>query len=143
MKTWHRAIILGAILLVIVAAILSILLNQKPTSPQVMSDCWRSIRLLAWEDKNGDGIQNNNEPPIKGIGYKINGLFAELMTDPKTLSDEEGKIDILLWSPGNCGQSKYTLEIIDLGTRRTTTENPITFTLSPAESSFSARFGVQ
>ncbi len=140
MKTWHRAIILVAILFVIVAAILSI---QPTSTPQVMADCWRTIHLLAWEDKNGDGIQNNNEPPIKGIGYKIDGIFAELLTDPKKLSDEEGKIEISLWSPGNCVQSKYTLQIIDFGTRRTTTENPITFILSPTEFSFSARFGVQ
>ena len=112
-------------------------------SPQVLADCWRTVRVNIWEDKNGDGIQNDGEGPISGLGYQINGIFAELMTDREAQSDGEGKINLSLWSPGNCPKGDFTLEITNIGNRRATTPNPQPFTLLPGESSYQADFGFQ
>jgi hypothetical protein len=116
--------------------------TKTPTTA-VLSDCWRSIHMFVWSDRNGDGIQSGDEAPIAGVGYKIIGRFAELMTDPTKITDEDGAINISLWSPGNCAKGDFEVRVAVPAKYELTTINPIKFTLLSSESSYNARFGLR
>src|SRR5574340_1723755 len=54
---------------------------STPTpTPQVMSDCFRSYHMAAWNETNRDGVRQESEPPLAGVEFRLTGQYAELLS---------------------------------------------------------------
>ncbi|MCB8975849.1 MAG: hypothetical protein H6657_00280 [Ardenticatenaceae bacterium] len=66
-----------------------------PVAAHIEADCFQSATALAWLDENGDGVQDEGEPPLPGIEFVL-----EPTVYSRTLSDENGIAAISATTPG-------------------------------------------
>ena len=134
----NRRKMTSAILAAMVALFLSACDMLTPT-PKVMSDCFISFQVAAWQDLNGDGLWDISEPPLEGAKFQLQGRFAEKW-DPKPSSKGDGWFSILIWSPGDCTGQEYTITVVPPGSYEATTPTAVTFSDSlPFEAQFGFR----
>jgi hypothetical protein len=108
-------------------------------TPEVMSDCFVSFQVAAWQDINGDGLWDISEPPLEGAKFQLQGRFAEKW-DPKPSSKGDGWFSILIWSPGDCIEQEYTITVVPPESYEATTPTTVTFSDSlPFEAQFGFR----
>jgi hypothetical protein len=114
--------------------------TSEPTStPEVLSDCFISFRVAAWQDLNGDGLWDVSEPPLEGVKFQLQGIFAGKW-DPEPSSKGDGWFSILIWSPGDCNEQEYTITVVPPESYEATTPNAVTFSDSlPFEAQFGFR----
>jgi hypothetical protein len=114
--------------------------TSEPTSiPGVMSDCFISFQVAAWQDLNGDGLWDVSEPPLEGVKFQLQGIFAEKW-DPEPSSKGDGWFSILIWSPGDCIEQEYTITVVPPESYEATTPTAVTFSDSlPFEAQFGFR----
>lgn len=94
--------------------------------PEVLSDCFISFQVAAWQDLNGDGHWDDSEPPLEGVKFNLQGLFAEKW-DPQPSSRGEGWFSISTWSPGNCIEQEYTITAVPPESYTASTPTVVTF----------------
>ncbi|MEZ4644909.1 MAG: hypothetical protein R3E31_19625 [Chloroflexota bacterium] len=75
----------------------------SPTA-EIMADCFQTVTARAWLDVNGDGVQDEGEPPLPGIEFVL-----EPTVYSRTTSDENGMAHIFATTPG--GQCAESLSI--------------------------------
>ena len=113
----------------------------RPTpTPVVMSDCFISFKVAAWEDLNGDGVWDVSEKPLAGVEFHLKGIFAEQFGPDPDPSKGDGWFSILIWSPGNCIEQKYTISAVPPESYEPTTPTVVTFS-DPLH--LEAQFGFQ
>lgn len=113
----------------------------RPTpTPEIMSDCFMSFKVAAWEDLNGDGVWGVSEQPLAGVEFHLQGIFAQQWGPDPDPSNGEGWFSILIWSPGDCIEQEYTLSAIPPESYEPTTPTVVTFS---DPSHFKAQFGFQ
>jgi uncharacterized protein YceK len=71
-------------------------------SDQVLADCFVNFYLTAWEDLNGDGVWDEDEPPLEGVEFRMIGNYAHSFAGGKGTSDKQGEASIDAWAPGGC-----------------------------------------
>jgi hypothetical protein len=109
-------------------------------TPGVMSDCFQSFKIAAWQDLNGDGLWDISEPPLEGVQFDLQGRFAQKWGPEPDPSKGEGWFSILLWSPGACIEQAYTITAVPPGSYEPTTPTTVTFSDSlPFEAQFGFR----
>ena len=115
--------------------------GARPTpTPVVMSDCFESFKVAAWEDLNGDGVWDASEPPLAGVEFHLKGIFAEQFGPDPDPSKGVGWFSILIWSPGNCIKQEYTISAVPPESYKPTTPTVVTL---PDSLPLEARFGFQ
>jgi hypothetical protein len=107
-------------------------------TPEVMSDCFQSFKVAAWQDLNGDGRWDVSEPPLEGVQFDLRGIFAQKWGPDPDSSKGKGWFTISIWSPGACIKQEYTITAIPPESYEPTT--PITVTFSDSLP-FEAQFG--
>jgi hypothetical protein len=121
-------------------AIGMLLLNAFGTTTNViMSDCWHSFRVAAWQDLNGDGLWGVDELPLKGVKFDLQGPIMEV--DSSLLSKADGFLEISVYHSGGCFRETYTITAEPPDSYKPTTPLSVTFTLNSNESVFEAQFG--
>ena len=73
------------------------ILEPKPDA-EVLADCFVSFQVAAWQDLNGDGVWDESEPPLEGVTFNLQGLFAEK------------------WAPEPSSKERVGSQHLDLGT---------------------------
>lgn len=111
--------------------------NPTPT-PHVLSDCFLSFKVAAWEDLNGDGVWDGSEPPLAGVEFHLQGKFAQRWGPDPSPERGEGWFSILIWSPGNFIEQEYTISAVPPESVEPTT--PLVVTLSDT-AHLEAQFG--
>jgi hypothetical protein len=110
------------------------------TIPVVMSDCFISFRIAAWQDLNGDGLWDISEPPLEGVKFQLQGIFAEKWGPNPDSSKGDGWFSILIWSPGDCIEQEYTITAVPPESYDATTPTVVIFSNSlPFEVQFGFR----
>ena len=109
----------------------------SPT-PLVMSDCFISFKIAAWQDLNGDGLWDISEPPLKNVDFQLQGIFAEKWGPDPDSGKGDGWFSILIWMPGHCIEQEYVITAVPPISYEATTPSVVTF--SGAEP-FEAQFG--
>jgi hypothetical protein len=113
--------------------------TPSPTDA-VLTDCFLSFKLAAWQDLDGDGQWGASEPPLEGVTFHLQGIFAEIWGYPY-LSKADGRLTITTWSPGRCSKRNYTLTVFPPESYESTTPASVTFSLSPVDFFYEAQFG--
>lgn len=144
MNTRNIASTIHAIILVLFATachMLTITSCGKPTpTPEIMSDCFLSFKIAAWEDLNGDGVWDGSEHPLAGVEFHLQGQFAQQWGPDPSPSHGDGWFSILIWSPGNCIEQEYTISAVPPASYEPTTPAVVTFSDSlPLEAQFGFR----
>jgi len=111
-----------------------------PPTPAVMADCFLSFQAAAWQDLDGDGLWGATEPPLEGVEFRLQGMFAQVWGDP-FLSGADGRLAISTWSPGECFEQDCTLSAVPPEAYEPTTPISLTLSLTPAGSVYEAQFG--
>jgi hypothetical protein len=112
---------------------------ELTSTPEVMSDCFISFRVAAWQDLNGNGLWDVSEPPLEGVKFQLQGIFAEKW-DPEPSSKGDGWFSISIWSPGDCIDQEYTITVVPPESYEATTPTAVTFSDSlPFEAQFGFR----
>ena len=106
----------------------------------LMGDCWHSFRVTAWQDLDGNGLQDASEPLLEGIKFDIRGPIAEI-DSPILLSKADGRLDIEVYHPGKCFAETYTLIAYPPDSYKPTTPASLTFSLNPDETVNEVQFG--
>ena len=102
------------------------------------------IRDFVWNDRNGDGLQDPDEPGLEGVVVylDLDGNGARDATDPSAVTDADGRYAI-----GSLSQGNYTVrvdeETIPQGFVQTGGADPLSVTLAEAEDFPDADFGYQ
>jgi hypothetical protein len=123
----------------IVVLFLSSCGTVTPT-PEVMSDCFESFKIAAWQDLNGDGLWDISEPPLEGVEFHLQGIFAQKWGPDPDSSKGDGWLSILIWSPGDCIEQEYTITVVPPESYEPTTPTTVTFSDSlPFEAQFGFR----
>jgi len=132
------------VLVVTSCGILEIEFSPKPTeddSSEILADCFNDFYLSAWIDDNCDGIWNSSERPLADVEFYIEGKFANMLTKYPCISNEEGQCTMMIWSPGMCSASDYTITMIPPETYKPTTPDSVTIHLTSQDFSAEAQFG--
>ena len=115
----------------------------KPTvtsTPEIMSDCFISFKVAAWEDLSGDGVWDVDEPSLEGVEFHVQGQYAQQWGPDPSPSQGDGWFSILIWSPGNCIKQEYKLSAVPPKSYEPTTPVVVTFSDSlPLEAQFGFR----
>jgi len=129
------------LLFVSACRMLTLIPGDRPTpTPVIMSDCFISFKVAAWEDLNGDGAWDVSEQPLAGVEFHLKGIFAQKWGPDPDPSKGDGWFSILIWSPGNCIEQEYTISAVPPESYEPTTPTVFTFSDSiPLE----AQFGFQ
>ena len=109
----------------------------SPT-PLVMSDCFISFKIAAWQDLNGDGLWDISEPPLKNVEFHFQGIFAEKWGPNPDPGKGDGWFSILIWMPGDCIKQEYMITAVPPVSYEATTPSVVTFSGSKP---FEAQFG--
>jgi hypothetical protein len=112
---------------------------DTPT-PQVLADCFLSFRVAAWQDLDGDGLWGESEPPLEGVEFLLQGMFAQIFGRPN-VSDADGRLTIRTWSPGECIEQDYGITAVPPETYEPTTPVSVTFSSASVEPFYEAQFG--
>jgi hypothetical protein len=127
----------------ILAAAMVLLLAACATStpaPQVLADCFVSFQLAAWLDLDGDGQWGASEPSLEGVEFRLQGTFPQIWGQP-FVSDEDGRLSISTWSPGECIEHDSTITAVPPESHEPTTPASVTFSITSAAGAFEAQFG--
>jgi len=115
--------------------------STTPTpNPEVLSDCFLSFQVAAWQDLDGNGLWDASEPPLEGVEFSLQGNYAQIWGKPY-LSEANGQLTISTWNPGRCIEQDYTITAIPLETYEPTTPASTTFSLATGDFSYEAQFG--
>ena len=116
------------------------ILNPNPNpNPEVLSDCFITFQVAAWQDLNGDGVWDKSEPPLEGVKFQLQGIFAEKW-EPQPFSKGEGWFSISTWSPGECIEQEYTVTAVPPESYQASTPTVVTFSDNlPYEAQFGFR----
>jgi hypothetical protein len=107
----------------------------------ILYDCFRYIKVEAWNDLDGNGFWDAAEPPLQGVKFSLKGPFAQLTSANYPLSDVDGLLEISIWAPGICSEKDYTISAAPPEFYESTTPNPVSFSLPTADINYEAQFG--
>jgi hypothetical protein len=106
----------------------------------VLEDCFLIFRLGAWQDIDGNGAWDASEPPLEGVKFRLDGIYAELWGYPY-LSGEDGRVTLETWSPGGCPEQDFTIIADPPVSYVPTTPPSVKISLSTGKSPFDMQFG--
>lgn len=116
-------------------------IKEDKTSPEILADCFLSFNLSAWNDLDADGVWDESEPPLEGVEFQINGLFAQIVSEHPCISDEEGKCSIATWAPGECMAGDFTITATIPEGYKATIPTQITLSLASEDYAAEVQFG--
>ena len=128
-KSMHFALLLLAVVL-LVACNPPLLPGQVASTPtdEILADCFQSATAVAWLDENGNGIREEDEPPLPGIEFVL-----EPSVDSRTTSDENGVADIFATTPGGDCPENQKIEAVGFVGYSLTTPQTLAYESPDAE----------
>lgn len=93
----------------------------------VLADCFTYFNLTAWEDSNQDGIWNEEESPMEGVIFFVDGFYVSSSNRGKASSNSEGQATIDTWSPGECMDNNFTIRAETPDGYAPTTDGPLLY----------------
>jgi len=108
---------------------------------EILADCFIDFHLSAWQDLNCDGYWDDSEPPLSDVAFRIDGIFASMLSKYPCISNEDGQCTMQIWSPGLCVAREYTFTADPPEFFTLSTPSKMTCSLTSKEFSCEAAFG--